>query len=192
MRLTGSKPGQISFSAGFGAVTIPAEIANQGQDTLVLRGHAYEQVHSNGREGVALEIHVKVISEGGSVSASAQKLQVKNANAVTLLIAIGTSFRNGNPEEMCTRALAQAFGKSYALLRAAHITDHQALYRRMSLDLGQSDAAFRTQPTDVRRKAVEPGANDPELIAIFFQYGRYLTIAGSRVDSPLPLALQGI
>jgi alpha-L-fucosidase 2 len=44
----------------------------------------------------------------------------------------------------------------------------------------------------VRRKALETGANDPELLALFFQYGRYLTIAGSRAYSPLPLALQGI
>jgi alpha-L-fucosidase 2 len=192
VRLTSSKPRQISFRASFGAETIRAEIANQGQDTLVLRGHAYEQMHSNGREGVALEIHVKVISDGGSVSASARGLQVKNADAVTLLIAIGTSFRNGNPEEACKRALAQASSKNYAQLRAAHVTDHQTLYRRMSLDLGQSNAASRTQPTDLRRKAVETCANDPELIGLFFQYGRYLTIAGSRADSPLPLALQGI
>ena len=44
----------------------------------------------------------------------------------------------------------------------------------------------------MRRKALEHGADDPELLALFFQYGRYLSIAGSRADSPLPLALQGI
>jgi alpha-L-fucosidase 2 len=60
------------------------------------------------------------------------------------------------------------------------------------LDLGESPTAARQQPTDVRRKALEAGADDPELLALFFQYGRYLTIAGSREDSPLPLALQGI
>ena len=51
-------------------------------------------------------------------------------------------------------------------------------------------------PTDERRKALERSADqasdDPQLLALFFQYGRYLTIAGSRADSPLPLALQGI
>ena len=48
------------------------------------------------------------------------------------------------------------------------------------------------KPTDERRKAVQAGEADPGLSALFFQYGRYLTIAGSRANSPLPLALQGI
>jgi alpha-L-fucosidase 2 len=77
-------------------------------------------------------------------------------------------------------------------LRQAHIADHQSLYRRVSLDLGQRPPPTRQLPTDARRKALENGADDPELLALFFQYGRYLTIAGSRADSPLPLALQGI
>ncbi len=192
VRLGCNRPERISFEAGFGPVTIPAEIANTGQDTLILRGHAYERLHSNGQEGVALEIHVKVIPEGGSMAASSRQLRVKDANAVTILIAVATDFRGGHPEDLCTRALKQASSKTYVQLRAAHVADHQALYRRVSLDLGQSDAAVKTQPADTRRKAIEGGANDPELAALFFQYGRYLTIAGSRADSPLPLALQGI
>jgi alpha-L-fucosidase 2 len=192
VRLASNKPGQISFGAAFGAVAIPADIANKGQGTLILRGHAYERMHSNGRDGVALEIHVGVMAEGGSVSGSAQGLRVKNADAVTILIAAGTNFNGANPEDSCTRALAKASSKSYAQLRAAHIADHQTLYRRVSLDLGPSNATLRTQPTDVRRMALASGASDPELLALFFQYGRYLTIAGSRADSPLPLALQGI
>jgi len=67
VRLSSNKPGQISFGASFGAVTMPADIATKGQDTLILRGHAYERMHSNGRDGVALEIRVRVIPEGGSV-----------------------------------------------------------------------------------------------------------------------------
>jgi alpha-L-fucosidase 2 len=47
-------------------------------------------------------------------------------------------------------------------------------------------------PTDLRRKTLASGVRDPSLCALFFQYWRYLTIAGSRADSPLPLALQGI
>jgi len=65
------------------------------------------------------------------------------------------------------------------------------LYRRVSIDLGQGgDLAKR--PIDERRKLLAAGADDPELCALFFQFGRYLMIAGSREDSPLPLALQGI
>jgi alpha-L-fucosidase 2 len=73
-----------------------------------------------------------------------------------------------------------------------HVADYQPLYRRMSIDLGRSSQTTRSQPIDLRRKALADGADDPELLALFFRYGRYLTIAGSRADSPLPLALQGI
>lgn len=192
VRLTCSKPGQLSFAVGFGAITIPADITTDGQNTLVLRGHAFERLHSNGRDGVALQIRAKIIAEGGNVSASRQSLQVKNADAVTVLIAIGTNFGGSDPEEACVQALSRASRKSYAQLRAAHVADHQSLYRRVTLNLGASSTASKMQPTDVRRKAFAEGTSDPELLALFFQYGRYLTIAGSRADSSLPLALQGI
>ncbi len=192
LRLTCNKPGQISFNTDFGAITIPAEITTDKQDMLILHGHAYETLHSNGHQGVTLQIHVKVISDGGSIHALPQGIQVKNANAVTVLVAVATSFNGNDPGAACARALEQASRKTYAKLRAAHIADHQPLYRRVSLDLGATNATIRTQPTDVRRKALENGGSDPELLALFFQYGRYLTIAGSRADSPLPLALQGI
>ena len=192
MRLTCNKPDQISFSTDFGAITIPAEITTDKQNTLILRGQAYETKHSNGHQGVALQIHVKVLPEGGSIHALPQGIQVKNANAVTVLVSVVTSFHGNDPEAACARALGQTSHKTYAQLRAAHIADHQPLYRRVSLDLGATSTSIRIQPTDVRRKALENGGSDPELLALFFQYGRYLTIAGSRADSPLPLALQGI
>jgi len=99
---------------------------DEGQDTLILRGHAYERMHSNGRDGVALEIRVRVIPEGGSVWASAQGLQVKKRQRCHHPDAAGTNFDGGNPEDACARALAQASSKSYAQLRVAHIADHQA------------------------------------------------------------------
>jgi alpha-L-fucosidase 2 len=117
---------------------------------------------------------------------------VRTANSVTVLISIATNFHGSDPESICRQRLQRAMTIPFTKLSQAHIADHQSLYRRVSLDLGQSPAASRQLPTDARRKALEQGADDPELLALFFQYGRYLTIAGSRADSPLPLALQGI
>lgn len=192
VNLACTKAGGISFSAGFGAIAIPAEITTEGDSTIILRGHAFEPMHSNGREGVALQIRAKVMIEGGSVSSSSQQVRVRGANAATVLIAIGTDYRGGTPEKACAEALARASRRSYSQLREAHICDHQALYRRVSLHLEGGTDSAGMQPTDVRRKALAGGADDPGLVALFFQYGRYLTIAGSREDSPLPLALQGL
>ncbi len=192
LRLACSKPGQIGFRMGFSRGVLPVTVKSTGQDTLVLDGHAREHMHSSGHDGVALQIRAHVIAEGGRCTASEDAVEVHGANAATVLLASGTSFRGGDPEHLCRDAIEAARGKDFVQLRRAHVADHQALYRRMSLDLGRTSSEIRRQPTDVRRKGLENGAEDPELLALFFQYGRYLTIAGSRADSQLPLALQGI
>ena len=187
-----SKPGKTGFRMEFSKGVIPNAVKPNGADTLVLDGHAWESMHSTGHDGVALQIRAKVIADGGLVTPGDQALDIKGADAVTVLVAIGTSFRNADPESMCRQAIQRAQEKNFLQLRRAHVADYQPLYRRMSIDLGRSSTAIRSQATDVRRKGLESGTNDPELLALFFQYGRYLTIAGSRADSPLPLALQGI
>jgi alpha-L-fucosidase 2 len=192
IRMTCSKPGQISFRMGFSSGILPATVKSRLTDTLVLDGHAWEHMHSSGHDGVALQIRAHVLPEGGSHSAGADFLEIHSANAATVLVAIGTSFQGGDPETICRSAMDAARGRSFADLRGTHLADHQALYRRMSIDLGRSSPATRSQPTDRRHAGLESGADDPELLALFFQYGRYLTIAGSRADSLLPLALQGI
>jgi alpha-L-fucosidase 2 len=189
IRLTCSRPRRISFRMGFGKTILPGSVTTD-HETLVFTGHAYESMHSSGHDGVALQIHVRLIPEGGTLTPDADAIRVARANSVTALVAIATSFHGGDPETLCRQRLQRAV--PFPQLRRAHVADHQSLYRRVSLDLGQSTAAARQLPTDARRKALEHGADDPALLALFFQYGRYLTIAGSRADSPLPLALQGI
>ena len=191
IRLTASRPGAIHFTMSVSKGVIPNTVRAEGQDTLVLNGNCFEQLHSSGHDGVAIQIRAQVHAQGGSTSAIDQRISVTGADAVTILLAIGTSFRGANPDQT-SDILQKATSRTFAQLRQAHLADYQPLYRRMSLRLGQSSASTRTQPTDIRRKALEDGSDDPELIALFFQYGRYLTIAGSRADSPLPLALQGI
>jgi alpha-L-fucosidase 2 len=191
IRLTSSRPGRLSFRMGFGKNILPGSVA-AAHDTLVFSGHAYEHMHSSGHDGVALQIRAYLIPDGGSLTPAAEAIHVHNANSVTVLVSIATNFHGGDPEAICRQRLQRAMTVPFTKLRQAHIADHQSLYRRVSLDLGQSQEAARQLPTDVRRQGLEQGADDPELLALFFQYGRYLTIAGSRADSQLPLALQGI
>ncbi|HZD75826.1 MAG TPA: glycoside hydrolase family 95 protein [Acidobacteriaceae bacterium] len=196
VRFTCSKPGRIRFRMDFGKGILPGSVT-AAHDTLVFEGHAYERLHSSGHDGVALQIHARLLADGGTVTPAADAIEVRGAHSVTVLVAIATSFRGGDPESTCQQRLNRAREISFLQLRRAHIADHQPLYRRVSLDLGrsslgQSSSSARQLPTDARRKALEDGADDPELLALFFQYGRYLTIAGSRADSQLPLALQGI
>ena len=192
LRLTASQPGKIDFRMGFSKGILPSTVSTSGDATIVLNGHCYESQHSSGHDGVAVQIRAQVIPEAGNAVAVTDAIEVREANAVTVLLAIGTSYKGADPEAQCKQSLSNAAAKSFAQIRQAHIADYQPLYRRMSISLGESPSTARQLPTDARRKALENGANDPELLALFFQYGRYLTIAGSRADSPLPLALQGI
>jgi alpha-L-fucosidase 2 len=192
IRIACNLPERTTFKMNFSKGIIPNAVRTRGRDTLILDGHAWEHMHSTGHDGVSLQIHARVIAEGGHVTPSNQFIDVHGADTATVLLAIVTSFGGSKPEDKCTEALARATTKSFAQLRSSHIADYQPLYRRTAIDLGETQSATRQQPTDVRRKALANGAHDPELAALFFQYGRYLMIAGSRADSPLPLALQGI
>lgn len=192
IRLSCNKPGEISFRMKFSTGILPATVKSLGSDTLLLDGHAWEHMHSSGHDGVALQIRAHIIPEGGRSAASEDFIEIDGTNAATVLVAIGTSFRGGDPETICREAIDAAKQGDFRELRSAHTADYQTLYRRMSIDLGRSSSDLGSHPTDLRRRRLESGEEDPELLALFFQYGRYLTIAGSRADSELPLALQGI
>ncbi|HEX3437278.1 MAG TPA: glycoside hydrolase family 95 protein [Pseudacidobacterium sp.] len=192
LRLGCTRTGSIGFNLHFGATKLPHSIKTVGKNVLAVEGKALETLHSTGLDGVDFQISVQVIPEGGSVHSGDASLYVEAANSVIVLVAIATSYGGKKPDEACAKVLQRAAGKSFDELRRAHSNDHAQLYRRVVLDLGNTDASLRMKPTDERRKQMAAGTADPELLALFFQYGRYLTIAGSRADSPLPLALQGI
>jgi alpha-L-fucosidase 2 len=192
IRLSCNEPGRIEFRMDFSRGILPSTIEASATDTVIVNAHAWEHMHSTGHDGVALQLRAQVVAEGGSTTASNGAIEVRDANAATVLLAIATNYGGADPDQQCKQTLKSAARKDFAELRRSHIADYQALYRRTSINLGESQPTVRPQPTDKRRKALDEGALDPELLALFFQYGRYLTIAGSRADSPLPLALQGI
>ena len=137
-----------------------------------------------------LQLHV----EDGQVQSEDDRISVKDASAVTLLLAGATSYINqkdasGDPHELCENYLAAVETKSYEAIRADHIAEHQPLFRRVDLNLGSTVA--ENLPTDERLAAVKEGASDPGLVALYFQYGRYLLMGSSRPGC-LPANLQGI
>lgn len=161
-------------------------------DSLVLTGRAVETLHSDGVEGVPLSIRVRVLSDGGVIAAEGQTLVVDGTRALTVLVAVGTGWEGADADVSAAQSIEHAAGREYSELRARHVADHRELYDRVSIDLGATSEPVRSAPIDERRQRYAAGGQDPELEALYFRYGRYLTIAGSRHDSPLPLALQGL
>ena len=201
MRLTCDKPGAISFSIAGEDILVhkeqkPFEFRADGDSGFRMAGNASSGVLLNtlvpcGSDGLAL---VRAVTEGGETSAAGSTLSVKCANSVTLYIAINTNYRGCNQEDACRKQIEAAVAKGYAAIRRDHVADVQPLFRRVSFKMSPGpDAGL---PTDERLALAKRGARNvpsisPELATLIFQYARYLLIAGSREDSPLPLHLQG-
>ncbi|QDU89824.1 hypothetical protein Pla175_32200 [Pirellulimonas nuda] len=181
VRLTADQPGKVSFKARFARDGAESEVDARGR--LILRG----------KLGVDYEAQLLPIVSGGTVVASGDSLAVSNADEATLLLAGATSYVNpsdlsADATARCDAALSAAKAKDYDALRAAHVADYKKLFDRVKLSLGGADAAQR--PTDERLRAVSRGASDPQLEALYFQFGRYLLISSSRPGG-LPANLQG-
>lgn len=190
VRLTADKPGKISFAAGM-KTPMKATVETDGHDTLVMRGMGGSAGGIPGQ--LRYEARVKIIPSGGEVTAESARVTVTNANEVVLLITAATSYKrfddvSGDPGRVVKEQLAAAAQKSFAELRDAHLADYQPLFRRVSIDLGQTEAM--KLPTDARiRRFAE--VNDPQLAALYYQYGRYLLISCSRPGGQ-PATLQGL
>ncbi|MEV6442633.1 glycoside hydrolase N-terminal domain-containing protein [Amycolatopsis sp. NPDC051716] len=190
MRLTAETPGSISFSASLGTPQ-RATTSSPNGTTIALDGI------SGDSRGIAGSVRFLALAgataEGGSTSSSGGTLRVSGANAVTLLISIGTSYVdyrtvNGDYQGLARTRLAGAQALSYDSLRSRHLADYQKLFGRTTLDLGRTAAA--DQPTDVRI-AQHNSVSDPQFAALLFQFGRYLLISSSRPGTQ-PANLQGI
>ena len=189
-RLTADKPGQISFVAGM-KTPQRATVSTEAADTLVMTG---VNGSAGGIQGVLkFQARVRVLAQGGKTTASTNAITVSGADSATLFIAAATSYRNfqdvsGDPESAVKKQIAAASKKTYARLRDAHVSEHQRLFRRVELDLGET--ASMKLPTNERIAHFAEG-NDPQLAALYFQFGRYLLISSSRPGSQ-PANLQGI
>jgi alpha-L-fucosidase 2 len=190
VQLECNEPGQISFIAGL-STPQQADIAVAGADTLVMNGRNAADAGIAG--ALRFQARVLVRAHGGRTSVEGGRVVVKGADSALLLVTAATSYRNykdvsGDPERLASEHLELAARKSIAAMRTAHVREHQRLFNRVTLDLGTSAAA--QLPTDQRPAKFLEGA-DPQLAALYFQYGRYLLIASSRPGTQ-PANLQGI
>ena len=76
----------------------------------------------------------------------------------------------------------------YSQLLRTHIAAYQKFFNRVKLNLGATEAA--KNPTDIRLRDFKKG-DDPQFVALYFQFGRYLLISSSQPGGQ-PANLQGI
>ena len=195
VRLTADRPGQIDCAVSVTSPHVESRISLK-EDTLVLAGRVAGYHHpSDGYFQPSIlkfESRLRVLPQKGTVSPQGDALRIARADSVTLVLTAATSFENfravgADPAARCNEILSALDG-DYERWLKKHVDDHQSLFRRVSLDLGNKGQTDK--PTDLRIKEF-PETNDPQLVVLAFQYGRYLLIASSRPGSQ-PATLQGL
>ena len=137
-------------------------------------------------------------SNGTVTRAQDGSLVIKNATSVLLLVSVATGYKGYSqiPDmplseivAAAQRPITRARAASFQSLYSAHLKDHQALYRRVALDLGKE---FGSSPSATDKRVSGFAANpDPALLALYFNLGRYMLMTSSRPGTQ-PANLQGI
>lgn len=176
-------------------------IVESGENTLVMKGQIIDQDSpESGPGGAHMRFAAKMTAKatGGTITAQGDSLVVRNASALLLLLTAATDYnrellnydRTIDPLLLCEEILGKAEVRSYSNLLNDHVADHQALFDRV--DFSICNVTQDTIPTDIRLRQVIDGKDDPHLVELYFQYGRYLLMGSSRAPGVLPANLQGI
>jgi len=190
IHLTADKPGKLNFNASLDRLS-KIDISTEGSDKLIMSGTTGDYETIKGK--VTFQAQVKIIPDGGSVSATSSSLNVQDANSATIYISIASSFINyrdisANAGERANEYLRNALKKDYETLVKDHVSAFQKYFKRVSIDLGTTEATKK--PTNERIADFSKG-DDPQLVALYFQFGRYLLISSSQPGGQ-PATLQGL
>lgn len=190
IRLTASKKGKISFSLH---IDSPHTSTNSSAENNRLCFSGYGESEDNKEGKIHFDTEIAPKCDGGKLEITDNAIRVEQANAVTILISAATNYENyndisGDAKAKALNYLASAETKDFAAIKEAHIADYKQYFDRVHIDLGETPAM--TFPTN-ERVANFKTANDPQLVSLYFQYGRYLLISSSRPGTQ-PANLQGI
>ncbi|PRY96650.1 glycoside hydrolase family 95 protein [Marinilabilia salmonicolor] len=190
VKLSADRPESLSFTAN---LIGPLAKNTKAVDASTLEMTGISGTHEGVEGKVEFNTLAKILNTDGATSADGDKITVKNASEVVILISMATNFVDyktltADENEKCRKFLTAAQTKAYSEIKEAHIRDYRKYFTRSSLDLGTTPAIQR--PTDVRIKNFSQ-TNDPALVSLYYQFGRYLLISSSRPGGQ-PANLQGI
>jgi alpha-L-fucosidase 2 len=190
MEITADKPGSISCTLAINSPHVKQKIeATTGE--IWLQGTTGNHENKNGK--IDFVTLAKPRLTGGRIEKTESSLIISNADKVVIYISIGTNFKkyddiSGNAFAKARRILDAAYPKTFSELKQAHSNTYKTFFDRVKIDLGSTDSI--ADPIDIRLKRLAEG-NDPQLIALYFQFGRYLLISSSQPGTQ-PANLQGI
>jgi alpha-L-fucosidase 2 len=191
-RISSDKPGKVNFEAKFQGPYLETSVA--GKNSLIMDGtwkgpFSAPPTGMDGLiartkgEGLKYEVSLIARLEGGESEASGDTLKFKNADSVTLVLSIATSYVNykdisGDPAARCKKVMDDAADKDFNTLYRRHVDDFSGLMSRVYLQIG--DESTNEKPTDERLRAFRSQGSDINLEALAFQFGRYILASSSR------------
>ncbi len=199
VHLSADKPGRINTK-----ISLKRErdaIVTAKDNYILMNGQIIDKdTKDEGEGGDNMKFAARMIvqNKGGEITSGDRILTVKDADEITLLLTAATDYnlsklnfdRSIKPAAICSEIISKAEKKSYQKIKSSHIKDHSKIFERVKIDLGGNESD--TIPTDQRLIAVKSGGEDPALIALYYQYGRYLLMGSSRSPGVLPANLQGV
>ena len=188
VRIEADKPGAVNFTTRYSTPYKEYEIKKNGK-SLLLSGHG--SAHEGIPGAIRFETRTQIKAEKGKVNVTNDCIEVKGADAAVIYVTAATNFVNykdvsANETRRATEFLSQAMKRPYAQALAAHEEAYQKLFGRVSLNVGASSK----EETSYRIKHFNEG-KDLGLVALMFQFGRYLLISSSQPGGQ-PAGLQGI
>lgn len=189
VRITADKPGKVDFTAAISREE--GAMVTSGDGGLLMTGQLSDGM---GRGSTKYAARVRAVVDGGRISTEDGVIHVTGADAATIFITAATDLvpfkgtHAGDPTKQAVQDMDRACTVPYEKLRAEHISDYSGLFGRVKLSIGPGRDDL---PTDERLRACDMGGEDLGLVALLYQYGRYLLISSSR-PGDLPASLQGV
>ncbi|WP_144280949.1 glycoside hydrolase family 95 protein [Chryseobacterium echinoideorum] len=190
IKLSSDKKNALNFTTNF---TSELRKNSKAIDSKTLQMDGLSSTLDGVQGQVKFNALAKILNKGGKTAILSNGISVRNADEVMILISIATNFTdyktlNSDEVSKSKKYISEAEQKNFKTLFQNHLNAYQTYFKRVDFDLGTSEAV--KQPTDIRIKNFATHY-DPELISLYYQFGRYLLISSSQPGGQ-PANLQGI
>lgn len=199
MIISSGTPGAVTAKLSLSRAKDASVISRDNQ--LIMQGQIIDVTDSlTGAGGMNMKFHAiaKVKARGGKIQPANNSVLIDNADSLIILFTAATDYnlnllnydRKLNSLDTVNNIIARASAFSPEELIRRHRNYFRNNFEKVQLKLGNTDKSYI--PTDKRIKAVRNGEKDDQLVALYFQYGRYLLMSSSSPPGRLPANLQGI
>ena len=170
------------------------------KETIIMNGIVNtitDSMCGGGGEGMSFGSKLRIVSDG-QLTTDHSNVYVDGATYVIVYSAFATNYNVEKFDvdetinyraklESCIEKISKA---TYDDIKSKHIETHKKWFDTVKFELDGPD--FSDMPTDERLEEVQDGEEDPDLFALYYNFGRYLLIESSGKNATLPANLQGI